>query len=73
MATTVKLLRPVDGKEVGSIVEYPDPDAKRLEARGAVEIVKGKAAEKAAPAPENKKAPEVANKTAPTTRRTKGS
>jgi len=72
MATTVKLLRPVDGKEVGSIAEYPDADAKRMEQRGAVEIVKGKPAEKAAPEPENKKAPEVANKAAPVTRK-KGS
>jgi len=60
MATKVRLLRPVDGKEPGSIIEYPDLDAKRLERRGAVEIVK----EKAAPAPENKKAPEPQNKAA---------
>lgn len=61
MSTKVKLLRPLDGKEIGSVVEYSDLDAKRLERRGAVEIVK----EKAAPASDNKKAPAVENKAAP--------
>lgn len=60
MTTKVKLLRPLDGKEVGSVAEYPDIDAKRLEKRGAVEIVK----EKAAAAPDNKMAPTTANKAA---------
>lgn len=61
MTTKVKLLRPLDGKDIGSVVEYPDLDAKRLAERGAVEIVR----EKAASAPENKKAPAVENKAAP--------
>jgi len=61
MTTKVKLIRPLDGKEAGAIVEYPDLDAKRLEKRGAVEIIK----EKAAPAPENKMAPAPENKAAP--------
>ncbi|MCK8779079.1 hypothetical protein M0654_03675 [Rhizobium sp. NTR19] len=60
MTTKVKLIRPLDGKDAGSVVEYPDLDAKRLVARGAVEIVK----EKAAPAVDNKMAPAVANKAA---------
>ena len=58
MATKVRLLRPLDGREAGSLVDYPDNDAKRLERRGAVQIVP----EKAAPAPANKKAPAPANK-----------
>lgn len=57
----VKLLRPLDGLIDGSPAEYPDEDAKRLEALGAVEIVGGA---KAAPAPSNKKAPEPLNKKA---------
>lgn len=61
MTTKVKLLRPLDGMEVGTEAEYPDHDAKRLEKRGAVEIVK----EKAAPEHQNKKAPAVENKAAP--------
>lgn len=61
MSIKVKLLRPLDGKEVGSVVEYSEADAKRLAGRGAVQIV----GEKAAPEPLNKKAPEVANKAAP--------
>jgi hypothetical protein len=61
MTTKVRLLRPLDGKQVGSFVEYPDADAKRLAARGAVEIV----GEKAAPTPANKMAPAPQNKAAP--------
>ena len=61
MTTKVRLIRPLDGKEAGAIAEYPDLDAKRLMARGAVEIVKAKAA----PAADNKMAPVVANKAAP--------
>lgn len=57
MTIKVKLLRPLDGKEVGSIVEYSQADASRLESRGAVQIIG-----KAAPEPLNKKAPEPANK-----------
>lgn len=65
MSIKVKLLRPLDGKEVGAIVEYSDADAKRLEQRGAVQIVGGKAA----PEPQNKKAPEAANKASPAARK----
>lgn len=53
----VKLLRPLMGGKEGSTVEYDEADAKRLEARGAVEIVT-----KSEPAPENKKAPAPKNK-----------
>ena len=58
MTTKVRLLRPLDGREAGSTVDYPDIDAKRLEKRGAVEIIK----EKAAPAHQNKMAEEPLNK-----------
>ena len=61
MATKVKLLRPLDGREIGSVVEYPDDDAKRLAEGGVVDIV----TEKAAPPAANKKAPVAANKKAP--------
>lgn len=54
----VKLLRPLDGKPEGSIVEYSEADARRLEARGLVRIVQ----EKQEPAPENKAARAPANK-----------
>ncbi len=60
MSTKVRLLRPLDGRETGSEVEYPDVDAKRLLRRGAVELLEEKAAEP----PANKKAPAVANKAA---------
>lgn len=77
MSTKVKLLRPLDGKVVGAIVEYPDADAKRLEARGAVQIVSVKAApkprNKKAPKPRNKKAPDPANKAGETANGTEGS
>ncbi len=46
----VKLLRPLDGVEVGKTVEYPAEDAKRLAEYGAVQIVGGVKAEPAAPA-----------------------
>lgn len=52
----VELLRPLNGKAVGSIAEYDEADAKRLEARGAVRRVKQ------AKAPENKVAPAHENK-----------
>lgn len=68
MSIKVKLLRPLDGKETGSIAEYPDIDAKRLSARGAVEII----SEKAAPPPANKMAPAVQNKAAAPVRGKKG-
>ena len=58
----VKLLRPLDGVEVGKTVEYPEADAKRLAEYGAVELV-GKAAAppstKMEPAPLNKAAPKA--------------
>lgn len=52
----VKLIRPLDGKPEGSIAEYPEADAKRLQARGLLKIVGKKAApeNKMEPAPENK-------------------
>lgn len=50
MTVEVKLLRPLDGKEIGEITSYPEADAIRLEGIGAVEIVKGKAV----PGSENK-------------------
>ena len=66
MAIKVKLLRPLDGRPIGSVVEYPDADAKRLEQSGVVEFHVEKAVpEKAAPAPQNKMAPAPLNKAAP--------
>lgn len=53
----VKLLRPLNGAEIGSTAEYSEADAKRLEARGAVEIVK-----KAEKAPANKAVVAPSNK-----------
>lgn len=61
MATKVKLIRPLDGKPIGSVVEYPDDDAKNLERAGVVAFVDDK---KAAPEVKNKMAPPVANKSA---------
>lgn len=60
MATKVKLLRPLDGMPIGSVVEYPEDDAKRLESTGVVSFVN----EKAAPAPLNKMASAPLNKAA---------
>lgn len=60
----VKLLRPLDGKDIGSVVDYPDADAKRLADSGVVEAVSDKS-EKAEPTPENKAALEPVNKMAP--------
>lgn len=57
----VKLLRPLNGAEIGSSAEYDQADADRLAELGAVEIV----GEKKAPAPANKKAPAPSNKKAP--------
>ncbi|MGV8951200.1 MAG: hypothetical protein ACOH2M_08855 [Cypionkella sp.] len=71
MATRVKLLRPLDGRDTGSTAEYSDADAKRLAARGAVEILSDKV-EKAAPTPANKMAPAVQNKAAAPVRGKKG-
>lgn len=48
----VTLLRPLDGQPEGGEATYSEADAKRLEARGLVRIVKVKAA----PAPQNKAA-----------------
>ena len=58
--TKVVLIRPLDGRPEGSEATYPEADAKRLEARGLVEIVKTKAE----PAPKNKAEPKLANKAA---------
>lgn len=53
----VKLLRPLDGRDVGATAEYPHEDAHRLAGMGVVEII-GQAVEpaenKMAAAPENK-------------------
>jgi hypothetical protein len=57
----VKLLRPLDGQAIGSVVEYPDDDAKTLESNGVVSFIDEKA-EKSAPAPLNKAEPEIQNK-----------
>lgn len=64
----VKLLRPLDGQPVGSVAEYPDDDAKRLEATGVVSFLD----EKSAPEPLNKKAPEPVNKSGDIQRAKKG-
>lgn len=55
----VKLLRPLDGANIGDIVEYADEDARYLEDLGVVKI-QGKSA---APT-ENKMEPAVENKSA---------
>lgn len=64
----VKLLRPLDGKAEGEKATYPDRDAERLKARGAVEILGDaqdeEVGEKEAEAPANKAAPAPANKSA---------
>lgn len=54
----VKLLRPLDGLPIGTVAEYPDEDAKRLEGTGVVAFHN----EKAAPEPLNKMAPAPVNK-----------
>jgi hypothetical protein len=58
--TKVKLLRDLDGKPAGAFADYPESDAKRLKARGSVEIVAdakaAPAAKAIAGAPENKAA-----------------
>lgn len=56
----VTLLRPLDGQPEGGEATYSEADAKRLEARGLVRIVKVKAA----PAPPNKAEPKLQNKAA---------
>lgn len=48
----VKLLRPLNGQDIGTVVEYEQADADRLAESGAVQIVRAEKAEKAAP--ENK-------------------
>lgn len=58
----VKLLRPLDGQPDGGTAYYAEADAKRLEARGLVRIVKAET--KAAPAPKNKAEPAPKNKSA---------
>lgn len=53
----VKLLKPLNGAEIGSTAEYSEADAKRLEALGAVERVSTQAKAKAAPKNKAKAAP----------------
>lgn len=48
----VRLLKPLNGAEIGSEAEYNQQDVDRLVKLGAVEIVSAKA--KAAPRPQNK-------------------
>lgn len=58
-----RLLRPLNGQEIGTEVTYDEADAERLAAAGAIEIVAARKAEaKKAPAPANKKAPAPKNK-----------
>ncbi|RZJ01821.1 MAG: hypothetical protein EON90_02095 [Brevundimonas sp.] len=57
----VKMLRAVGGYAVNDEREVSQADAKRLEARGIVRVLKGKAAA----APENKMDAAPANKAAP--------
>lgn len=58
----VKLLRPLDGQPEGGEAFYSEADARRLQARGLVQIVKAET--KAAPAPRNKAEPAPKNKSA---------
>ncbi len=53
MGVKAILLKPLDGREIGSTAEFSKADFDRLRAKGAV---------KRAPAPENKKAPAPPNK-----------
>lgn len=55
------LIKPLDGEPEGSEREFSQADFDRLKAKGAVRVSDEK---KAAEAPLNKKAPEVANKSA---------
>jgi hypothetical protein len=50
----VRLLKPLNGAEIGSEAEYNQQDVDRLVKLGAVEIVSAKAKAKAAPRPKNK-------------------
>lgn len=56
----VRLLKPLDGKAIGTTSAFSEADFKKLEAQGAVERVSQKAAKK----PKNKKAPAPKNKSA---------
>lgn len=58
----VKLLRPLNGQEIGATVEYDQADADRLAELGAVEIIRQKAAPENKGAPANKAAKAPANK-----------
>lgn len=62
----VKLLKPLDGAEIGDVAEYYETDVKRLVMRGAVRRLKQTKtrAQKAAPKPNNKAAPNPENKSA---------
>jgi hypothetical protein len=46
----VRLLRPLDGLEMGDTADYPEADARRLARRGAVTLLEAKSE----PAPANK-------------------
>jgi hypothetical protein len=56
----VKLLRPLNGADVGTTATYSEADAKRLASTGAVEIIQAKAEA----APQNKMEAALANKAA---------
>lgn len=58
----VRLLKPLNGRLIGSEAEYDEKDAKRLTGLGAVELVHPARATKAKPAMKSKAAPVPANK-----------
>lgn len=68
----VRLLRPLDGHEIGKVVAFDSADAQRLEETGAVTILgperpprpRSPRPAKQAAAPANKRAPAPANKSA---------
>lgn len=62
---TVRLIKPLNGREIGSEVEYDRQHIKRLVALGAVEVVKAKAPAKAKAAKKAKADPVPLNKMEP--------
>lgn len=58
----VRLLKPLNGYEIGSEAEYDEKDAKRLIGLGAVELVHSARATKAKPVKKAKASPVPANK-----------
>jgi hypothetical protein len=60
---TVRLLKPLNGREIGTEVEYSEGDAKRLLGLGAVALIVEPPAKAARP-PKNKMAAAPANKAA---------